>query len=227
MGADRVQGSGAGDGPRTHVGRDLSLPVGFGSVPARSADAVGDEDCACEEEYPSGQDDHVGPRSSSEGRECTGTVTVCYAAPPRCSGAQIRCGSRRPGGGAPERRRRTRAAAHPSGGGRPERRRETPAARGSVGGATEQRPGPVRRRTRAPGERSAEVEAVQHRDLVPTRRRSHGRTSPVRRSTRRHPCPGSRCPASCSAEGTAAGRRRRHRVRPRCDTCRPRVSSSG
>ena len=138
MGADRVQGSGAGDGPRTHVGRDLSLPVGFGSVPARSADAVGDEDCACEEEYPSGQDDHVGPRSSSEGRECTGTVTVCYAAPPRCSGARIRCG------GGPERQRRTERPAHPSGSGRPERRRTRgaagdPAAAHPSGGAPERR----------------------------------------------------------------------------------------
>jgi len=64
----------------------------------------------------------------------------CYAAPPRGSGARIRCG------GGPERRREIRVAGDPSGG-RPERRRETRAAADPSGRRPERRAGSGGRRT--------------------------------------------------------------------------------
>jgi hypothetical protein len=61
MGAGRVQGSGARDGPRTHVCRDLAPPLGLDAVAALAAGGARVEDGAGQEQGQSGQDDHVDP----------------------------------------------------------------------------------------------------------------------------------------------------------------------
>ena len=61
MGAGRVQGSGARDRPRTHVGGELALPLGLGAMAAWAVGGARVEDCAGQEKSQSGQDDHVDP----------------------------------------------------------------------------------------------------------------------------------------------------------------------
>jgi acyl-CoA thioesterase len=78
MGAGRVQGSGARDGPRTYVRGHLAPPLRLGAVAALAAGAALVEDGAGQEQCQSGQDDHVDPpvviRRAGVYRDCDGVL---------------------------------------------------------------------------------------------------------------------------------------------------------